>query len=323
MFAKRLTLTAAALACVAAWEFRRARTRQSLRGRVVVITGASTGMGRAVALLSAERGARVVLAARDEVQLERVAQDARALGAEALVVPTDVTDRAQVQALVDAAVDRFGRVDVMFNHAGDYFVDSVEHSEEARVRALIDVNVMGVLYGVQAALPVMRRQGGGHIINTASVEGRVAFPYTGVYAGTKAFVEVLTQALRQELMHIERTGVRVSALLPAAVRTPLFDVGVNVKAGGRGAHLVRPVQEATQVARAVVDAMEVYRPVIYPLRLAQGFPVLYDLLPGLADRVHSHLRVDAHTNLMSYRERGTNSAEKPIPPVVQDGRLIG
>ena len=323
MLSSRVTLAAAAaLASVAAWSAGRVLTRHSLNGRTVVITGASTGIGRAVALLCVERGARVVLAARGEAALDAVARDVHRLGGEALVVPTDVTQRAQVQALVDAAVARFGRIDVMMNHAGDYFVDSVEHSEEARVRALIDVNVMGVLYGVQAVLPVMRRQGGGHIINTASVESRVAFPYSGVYAGTKAFVELMTQSLRQELMLIERTGIRVSAVLPAAVRTPLFDRGANVKAGGQGAHLIRPVQEPTQVAQAVLNAVEQYRPIIYPLRLAKGFPLLYDLLPGVADRVHSRMRVDAHTNAMSWRERGTNQQERPIPPVVRDGRLL-
>lgn len=295
--------------------------RRDLRGQVVVITGASTGIGRATALECAVRGARVVLAARNTDTLNQVAQEIEALGGTGLTVPTDVSDRAQVQALMDAAVARFGRIDVLVNHAGDMFVDSVEHSEERRVRHLIETNVMGVLYGVQAAIPVMRRQGSGHIINTSSVEGRVGFPFSGIYAGTKAFVEVMTQSLRQELMHVEHSGITVSALLPAAVRTPLFDTAPNVTAGGNGAHLVWPVMEASQVARALVNAMERPRPVIYPLAPSRAFVLLYDTFPGLADQVLSALRVDRHVNVMSSPQRGTNLTRRPISPVIRNGRL--
>ena len=317
----RIALGSTAALLIATALSGRRRRHRDLRGQTVVITGASTGIGRATALECAVRGAQVVIGARDAGALAVVAQEIESLGAVALVVPTDVRERAQVEVLVDAALARFGRIDVMVNHAGDMFVDSVEHSEEWRVRHLIETNVMGVLYGVQAVVPVMRRQGAGHIINTASVEGRVGFPYSGIYGGTKAFVEVMTQSLRQELMHVERSGIVVSALLPAAVRTPLFDTAPNVKAGGHGAHLVWPVMEASQVARALANAMERPRPVIYPLILSRAFVILYDLVPGLADRVLSALRVDRHVNWMSYPQRGTNRARRPISPIVQDGRL--
>lgn len=279
--------------------------RQKLAGKVVVITGASSGIGRATALECASRGARVVLAARSPGDLERVAGEVRALGGEALVVPTDVRVREQVQRLVDRAVEHFGCLDILFNHAGAWFIDTLGHSEEGRTRDLIDLNVMGVLYGVQAAVPVMRRQGHGHIINTSSVEGRVAFPFTGVYAGTKAFVEVMTQSLRQELMHIERTGIKVSALLPVTVRTPIFDHVRNVRAGGRGAHMNAPVQESAWVARAVADAMEVYRPVILPFLPVVGLMTLYDLFPGLTGRLMTLVRVDEHASWLARRRRGS------------------
>ncbi|GHF44508.1 NADP-dependent 3-hydroxy acid dehydrogenase YdfG [Deinococcus metalli] len=302
---------------------RRSRPPQArpLLGRTVVITGASSGIGRATALECAARGAQVVVAARDAAALDAVVREGERLGGVLLAVPTDVTVRAQVEALVAAAVARFGRIDVMVNHAGDMFVDRVEHSEEARVRALIDVNVMGVLYGIQAAVPVMRRQGGGHVINMASVEGRVGFPYSGIYGGTKAFVEVMTQTLRQELMHVERTGISVTAVLPAAVRTPLWDRAVNVEAGGQGAHLVWPVVEASHVAHAIADAIVHPRPLVYPLRVARGAAVLYDVFPGLAGRLLSRLRVDRHVNLLSAAQRGSGQATRPISPVVRGGRL--
>ena len=315
-----LALAGLSLASVAAKRLTRAtRSPQALAGKTVVITGASTGIGRAVALECVTRGAKVVLAARHEEELEKVAREARSLAGEALVVVTDVADRQQVENLVNAAIAHFGRIDVMMNHAGEWFIDSVENSDPRRVRDLINVNVMGVLHGVQAVLPVMRRQGFGHIINTSSVEGRVGFPYTGIYAGTKAFVEVLTQVLRQELMHVEQTPIKVSALLPPTVRTPFFDEGRNYRDGGRGMYMLRPVIEPTQVARAVVDAMERYRPVIYPLSPMKGMAVLYDLMPGVADRLLSRMRADQHVNASSHAERGSHRDRKPIPPIVENG----
>ncbi|AFZ66867.1 short-chain alcohol dehydrogenase [Deinococcus peraridilitoris DSM 19664] len=302
------------VALLVAHTLRKTRLRQALTGKVMVITGASSGIGRAVALEGARRGARLVLAARHASDLERVAGEVRALGAEALAVPTDVRDRAQVQHLVDQTVQHFGRLDVMFNHAGAWFIDTVEHSEERHMRDLIDLNIMGVLYGVQAAVPVMRRQGFGHIINTSSVEGRIGFPFTGVYAGTKAFVELMTQSLRQELMHVEQTGVRVSAVLPVTVRTPIFDKVANVHRGGQGAHMNIPVQEPTQVARAVLDAVEVYRPVILPFRPIFGLMALYDLLPGLTDRLMTLVRVDKAASPLSHARRGSHRDERPISP---------
>lgn len=276
-----------------------------------------------MALECARRGAKVVLAARHEDALQGVADEVRQLGGEARVVVTDVTDRTQVERLVSEAVTTYGRIDVMINHAGAWFIDTVEHSDVQRTRDLIDLNVLGVLHGVQAVLPVMRRQGSGHIINTSSVEGRVGFPFTGVYAGTKAFVELMTQSLRQELMYLERTGIRVSVLLPVATRTPIFDHVDNVQEGGRGAHMVRPVQEATQVARAVVDAMQRYRPVISPFAPAGGLVVLYDLLPGLTGRLMTLARVDKAISPLSHRQRGSHREERPIPPLVEGGTLHG
>lgn len=315
-----LALTAVAVAALQ--RLQASRSGEALIGKVVVVTGASRGIGRAVALECVRRGARVVLAARHEDALQQVADEVRQLGGEARVVVTDVTDRVQVERLVDAAVTAYGRIDVMMNHAGAWFIDTVEHSDLRRTRDLIELNVLGVLHGVQAVLPIMRRQGSGHIINTSSVEGRVGFPFTGVYAGTKAFVELMTQSLRQELMHVERTDIQVSVLLPATTRTPIFDHVDNVREGGQGAHMVRPVQEATQVARAVVDAMERYRPVIYPLAPARGLAVLYDLLPGLTGRLMTFARVDKPASPLSHRRRGSHRDQHPIPPVVEGQRAL-
>ncbi|GGK28382.1 hypothetical protein GCM10008955_22700 [Deinococcus malanensis] len=312
-------LGAAMALTLAARAVRKARGHGTLRGKVVVITGASSGIGRAVALECSVRGARVVLAARHQEPLERVAQEVRDLGGEVLVVPTDVRERLQVERLVAQAVNHFGQLDVMVNNAGKWFIDTVEHSEEARTRDLIELNMMGVLYGVQAAVPVMRRQGSGHIINTSSVEGRISFPFTGVYAGTKGFIESMTQSLRQELMHVEKTGIKVTVVLPVTTRTAIFDNVANIKAGGLGAHMNAPVQEAAYVARGVVDAMEVYRPVVLPFTPMKGLVLFYDLFPDWANRLLTLVRVDESASVFSYARRGSYQDERPHTPLVGSG----
>ena len=310
------------LGTVAARRAQRAtRTRGTLRDKVVVVTGASSGIGRAVALECVARGAKIVLAARNDAELQRVAREARELGGDVLVVPTDVRDRAQVLHLVDRAVQQYGKIDVMLNNAAVWFIDSVEHSSETNVRNVIETNVMGVLHGVQAALPVMRRQGFGHVINMASAASRVGFPYVGAYAGSKAFIEVMTQSLRQELRHVEKTPIHVSSVLPVTVRTPFFDRAPNAVSHGRGAHMMHPILEADTVARAVVACIERPRPVVYPFKPAKTFGLLNDLLPGVADRAMSLMRPDRHTGLLNKAEPGSHRAERPITPTVRGGEL--
>src|SRR3972149_3566251 len=151
----------------------------SLAGRVAIVTGASSGIGRATALALAREGVPVALAARREDRLRELAAEIEAAGGEALVVPTDVSRRTDVERLVQAALERFGRLDIMVNNAGYGHYAAVEEVDEAEARRLFDVNFFGTLSGIQAALPVMRRQGSGHVINVASVVGRRAVPFPG------------------------------------------------------------------------------------------------------------------------------------------------
>ncbi|MBI1197967.1 MAG: SDR family NAD(P)-dependent oxidoreductase [Phenylobacterium sp.] len=167
-------------------------------GKVIAITGASSGIGRATAKLLAERGAFVVLGARREEDLAAVVDEITALGGKAVYRVTDVRHRDQLEALVDFAIDQGGRLDVIVNNAG---IGPISRFDALRVEdwdAMIDVNLRGTLYGVAAALPVFQRQRSGHIVNIVSTAGIKILPTMGVYAATKNAVRTITEALRQE-----------------------------------------------------------------------------------------------------------------------------
>lgn len=189
-----------------------------LRGRVVVVTGASSGLGAATARLLASRGARVVLGARRAERLRALADAIVAAGGEALAVPTDVTRPSEVEALVGAALRAFGRLDVLVNNAGVMPHSPLERARIADWDRTIDVNLKGVLYGIAAALPPMRAQQSGHIVNVSSVAGHKVRAGTAVYAATKHAVRVVSEGLRQE---VKPYGIRVSVISPGAVESEL------------------------------------------------------------------------------------------------------
>jgi NADP-dependent 3-hydroxy acid dehydrogenase YdfG len=170
----------------------------SITGKVVVITGASSGIGLATAKLLAERGAFVVLGARREDVLAAVVEEISAAGGKAAHKVTDVRRRSDLEALVALAIERSGKLDVMVNNAG---IGPISRFDALRVEdwdAMIDVNLRGALYGIAAALPVFQRQQSGHIINIVSTAGLKILPTMGVYAATKNAVRTISEALRQE-----------------------------------------------------------------------------------------------------------------------------
>jgi len=192
----------------------------NIAGKVVVITGASSGLGEATARLLAAEGAAVVLGARRADRIDALARELAQQGGKAIAVPTDVTDHAQVKRFVDAAVETYGRVDVMINNAG-----LMPHSPLERLKIedwdrTIDVNLKGVLYGIAAALPHMQRQLAGHIINVSSVAGHKVRAGGSVYSATKTAVRVLTEGLRQE---VKPYNIRTTIISPGAVATELID----------------------------------------------------------------------------------------------------
>ena len=167
----------------------------SIKGKVVVITGASSGIGAATAKLLAAKGAKVVLGARREERLQALSQ---AIGDNAVYQVTDVTDRQQVRALIDLAVSKFGRVDVLYNNAGTMPQGNLSDREYDKWQMMLNVNIMGVLNGIGEVLPIMQKQHDGLIIATDSVAGHVVYPASAVYNGTKYAVRAIMEGLRQE-----------------------------------------------------------------------------------------------------------------------------
>ncbi len=189
-----------------------------IRDKVVVITGASSGLGEATARYLASKGAAVVLGARRFDRLKTIVADIRAAGGRAEAAATDVTRREQVQALVDKAVEAFGQIDVIVNNAG---VMSIAPMSEVNVEEwdrMIDVNIKGVLYGVAAALPIFEQQGFGHLVNISSVAGiKVFSPGGAVYSGTKYAVRAISDGLRFEV----GGSIRTTTIEPGVVDTEL------------------------------------------------------------------------------------------------------
>src|SRR6478609_9144530 len=187
--------------------------------KVVVITGASSGIGESTAKLLAQQGAIVVLGARRSKRIDEVVREISASGGKAIGFATDVTKRAEVEALIQRAVDSFGRVDVLLNNAGIMPIAPIGALKVDEWDRQIDVNIKGLLYGVAAALPHMQKQKSGHIINIASVFGiKMYAPGGVVYGATKAAVRLLTEGLRMEL---HSQNIRCTAISPGAVATEL------------------------------------------------------------------------------------------------------
>jgi len=223
----------------------------NIAGKVVVITGASSGLGEAAARALAGEGAKVVLGARRVERLQALA-DELALG-EGAALATDVTDADQVRRLVDGAVERHGRIDVILNNAGLMPHSPLERLKIADWDRMIDVNIKGVLYGIAAALPHMIRQKSGQVINVSSVAGHKVRPSSAVYAATKHAVRVISEGLRME---VKPHNIRTTVISPGAVQSELADsiTEADVAAGMKQFYDETAIP-ATSFARCVLFAM--------------------------------------------------------------------
>ncbi|GLV54109.1 oxidoreductase [Dictyobacter sp. S3.2.2.5] len=225
----------------------------NIHGKVVVITGASSGLGEATARHLSAQGATVVLGARRTERIQALANELNKRGGKAHALQTDVTDAERVKRLVDAAVQTYGRIDVMLNNAGLMPHSPLERLKIDDWNRTIDVNIKGVLYGIAAALPYMKEQHAGHIINVSSVAGHKVRPSSAVYAATKAAVLMISEGLRQEVKpyHIRTTVISPGALdteLPTSITEP--DIAEAVRKNYEAGAI-----PADSFARAVAFAM--------------------------------------------------------------------
>jgi NAD(P)-dependent dehydrogenase (short-subunit alcohol dehydrogenase family) len=248
---------------------------------VVVIVGASSGIGRVTAHEFAARGARLVLAARSASSLAEVVEECRRRGGQAFAVVTDVTVEEQVQALARAAVREYGRIDAWIGAASVYAYGTVEETPSAVFRKLLETNLTGQLHGIQAVLPQFRKQGRGVLIMVGSVYSRIGTPYVSAYAASKAGLLRLGEVLRQELLG--EKDIHVCLVLPASIDTPIFQHAANYT--GHDVRPLPPVAGPKRVARMIVKLASRPRPVAIGGLAQRTFVPLHDALPRVHDRL--------------------------------------
>jgi NAD(P)-dependent dehydrogenase (short-subunit alcohol dehydrogenase family) len=249
---------------------------------VVVVTGASSGIGRATAVRLAGQGARVALLARRAAELDGLVAQ---LGPErALAVPVDVTDADAVVAAADRVRERFGRIDGWVNNAAVTMFGGLLDTPLADVRRVLDVNLMGCVHGARAALPAMVEQGGGVLVNVSSILGVIAQPYGSAYTMSKFAIRGLSVSLREELRLLGARGVRVSTVLPAAIDTPIYAAAANHT--GREIHPPPPVYTAERVAAVIVGQLRrPRREVVAGGLLGRAFVLQHAVAPRLTERL--------------------------------------
>lgn len=254
-----------------------------IKGKTVVITGASSGIGRAAALEFARRGANVVLAARRSFPLEEVAGACRRLGVSATAIPTDVTKRDDCLSLMNAA----GTIDVLVNNAGFGTFDLIESAKAEDFEAMMDTNYLGTVYCTQAALPQMLARKSGSIVIVASIAGLMGYARMGAYCATKFALVGFAEALRDEVIG---RGVQVALVCPGTTDTEFF---VNAERGKLpGAERLTPALSPERVARAICDSAQDgrYRRIVPPF--AAAFIRLKEFVPRFA---HALFRVVSHS----------------------------
>ncbi len=255
---------------------------RKIRDSVVVITGASSGIGRATAVSFAREGASLVLAARREQPLQEAAAECRNVGGRALAVPTDVRHEEAVRELARKAIENFGRIDVWVNNAGVGFFSRFEEAPPEVYRSVIETDLFGTIYGARAALPYFREQGSGVLINMGSLVSKVPQPYTSPYVIAKHGVRALGESLRQELILDGAKGIHVCTVMPATIDTPFFQHAANYT--GRAAKAMPPVYPAERVAQTILRCAKRPKREVFVGNSARMLSSQFTMAPGLTER---------------------------------------
>src|SRR5919107_3121784 len=282
---------------------------RSVSDQVVVIAGASTGIGRASALAFAARGAKVVCAARSAQALDTLVAQIRTDGGTAVAVPTDVAEPAQVRALAELAEAQFGRIDTWVNAAAVSIWGRIEDISDEEFDRVMRVNFLGHVHGVQAALPALRRAGGGSVIGLVSVEGVRAVPLHAPYTASKFALRAFYDCLRMELAQ-EGVPIAVSTILPASIDTPFFEharskLGAMVKPPP-------PVYAPEVVAATLVYAAAHPRREIPVGGAAAAFVLGQRVSPALVDAVFAIRRLGAGSQRTDRPDNGVDNVDQPV-----------
>jgi short-subunit dehydrogenase len=252
-----------------------------IANKVIVVTGASSGIGRALALALGRERASLVLVARREALLKSLAEDVRRQGGNALVITLDLRERAGVEKMISSTREQLGRIDVLINNAGFGYLGTVEETPPSVVREIFDLNFEAPLRASQLVIPIMKAQGGGHIINVSSVVGRRGLPLNGIYCATKFALQGISESLRLE---VKDSGIDVSIVSPAATES---EFGENVR-HGRVKAKFKPtgmVQSAEDVARSIVECIRHPKLEVYPNRTSRLLTWASVISPAIVDRV--------------------------------------
>lgn len=223
-----------------------------ITGKSIIITGASSGIGEATARMLADRGAKLMLAARREERLDKLASEIEAAGGTATYRTVDVTQRSQVEALAQATLEQYGKINVLINNAGIMPLSRLDQLLVDEWERTVDINIKGVLYGIAAVLPHMQKAQSGHIVNLSSVAGHRVFPAGAVYCGTKYAVRAISEGLRQEVGE----HIRCTIISPGAVATELTNSISDPEASQNIGQIYKVAIQPEAVAQAILYALE-------------------------------------------------------------------
>ncbi len=285
---------------------------QNLRSKVIVITGASSGIGKGTALKLAQAGASVVLAARRTDVLEQLVSQCESAGGRSLAVPTDVSKQEEVLRLVQSAIAAFGKIDVWINNAGGGALGHFEQVPLDDHVQVIQTDLLGTLYGSYLAMQQFQRQGNGILINVASLVGKIPAPYFASYVAAKHGVVGLSAALRQELEVNNIDGIRVCTVMPTSMDTPFFEHAADYT--GHKVVPIPPVYEPEQVIDTLVSLVSDPKDEIsVGGASATGFVLMHNLFPGL---IESMMASRTHKELMEKAPSAQNSPGSLREPAV-------